>query len=92
MTLSALVLLLVIAVVCGALGQAIAGYSLGGFLVSTGIGLIGAVLGMWFAGTFNMPVFYELTVGGVEFPIVWSVLGSALFVAVLGVLIGGKRW
>jgi uncharacterized membrane protein YeaQ/YmgE (transglycosylase-associated protein family) len=86
------VLLLVIAIVCGGFGQAIAGYSLGGFLVSTAVGLVGAVLGMWFAGAFDLPVFYELSVGGVTFPIVWSVLGSALFVAVLGVLIGGKRW
>jgi uncharacterized membrane protein YeaQ/YmgE (transglycosylase-associated protein family) len=91
-TLSALVLLLVIAVVCGGFGQAIAGYSLGGFLVGTAVGLVGAVLAMWIAGTFNLPLFYVLTVGGVDFPIVWAVGGSALFVAVLGVLIGGKRW
>jgi len=89
---SAVLLLIVIAVVCGALGQALAGYSLGGFLISTAFGLVGAVLGMWFAGTFNMPVFYVVHVGGVDFPIVWSVLGSAVFVAVLGVLVGGKRW
>lgn len=92
MTLSAVVLLLVIAVVCGGFGQAIAGYSLGGFLVSTAVGLVGAVLGIWFAGAFDLPLFYQLTVGAVTFPIVWAVGGSALFVAVLGVLVGGKKW
>lgn len=92
MTISALLVLLAIAVVCGGLGQAIAGYSLGGFLVGTAVGLVGAVIGMWFAGAFNLPLFYVVTVGGVAFPLVWTVGGSALFVAVLGVLIGGKRW
>lgn len=92
MTLPALLLLLVIAVVCGGFGQAIAGYSFGGLLVGTAIGLVGAVIGMWIASTFNLPLFYVVNVGGVDFPIVWTVGGSALFVAVLGVLFGGKKW
>lgn len=91
-TVSALLMLLVIAVVCGGLGQAIAGYSLGGFLIGTAVGLIGAVIGMWLAGAFNLPLFYVVTIGGVDFPMLWTVGGSALFVAVLGVLVGGKRW
>jgi uncharacterized membrane protein YeaQ/YmgE (transglycosylase-associated protein family) len=91
-TVSAILLLIGIAVVCGALGQALAGYSLGGFVISTAVGLVGAVLGMWFSGAFGMPVFYVVNVGGVDFPIAWAVIGSAVCVAVLGVLIGGKRW
>jgi uncharacterized membrane protein YeaQ/YmgE (transglycosylase-associated protein family) len=91
-TVSAVLLLIGIAVVCGALGQMLAGYSLGGFVISTAIGLVGAVLGLWFAGAFNMPVFYVVNVGGIDFPIVWAVAGSGVCVAVLGVLVGGKRW
>lgn len=44
MSLPALVLPILIAAGCGAIGRVIAGYSLGGFLVSTGVGFLGAVL------------------------------------------------
>ncbi len=92
MATTAVLLLVGIAVVCGALGQMLAGYSLGGFFVSTGIGFIGAVLGLWLANTLGLPEFYTVTIEGIDFPLVWSVLGSALLVAVLGVLAGGKKW
>ena len=45
-----LLVLLLIAGVCGALGQAIGGYSHGGCLVSIALGFIGALLGSWIAG------------------------------------------
>ena len=92
MSLGAFLFLLLIAAVCGALGQALAGYSLGGCLVSTGVGFLGALLGMWIAGSFHLPTFFVLDVGGVEFPVVWSVIGSATLVAVLGLLGGSRRW
>lgn len=90
MSLLAFLLLLLIAAICGALGQAIAGYSLGGCLVSTGVGFLGALLGMWMAGAFDLPVLFLLEVGGVDFPVVWSIIGSATLVALLG-LLGGRR-
>lgn len=92
MTVSALLVLLGIAFVCGVLGQLIAGYSVGGLLVAIGVGFIGAVLGIWLADLLALPPFFTVTVGGTVFPLVWSVLGSALLVAVLGALAGGKRW
>lgn len=89
MTLSAFLVLLLIAAVCGALGQAIAGYSIGGCLVSIGVGFLGAVLGMWLASQLSLPPIFVVEVGTYDFPVVWSILGSALLVAVLGVLQGG---
>lgn len=47
MTILDIVVLLIIAGVCGALGQAITGFSRGGCLVSIALGFVGAVLGMW---------------------------------------------
>jgi hypothetical protein len=47
---------------------------------------------MWIASALDLPVMYEVSVGGVAFPLVWSILGSAALVAVLGALSGGKRW
>ncbi len=46
-----LLLLLLIAGVCGSLGQAIGGYSHGGCLVSIALGFIGALLGTWLASS-----------------------------------------
>jgi len=75
-------ILLLVAGICGALGQAISGYSRGGCLVSIALGFIGALLGMWLAQLLKLPEL--LSIEG--FPVVWSIVGAALFVAVLGLL------
>src|ERR1051325_2112499 len=79
-------LLLLIAGVCGAIGQAIGGYSHGGCLVSIALGFIGALLGTWLAGKLGLPELLVIPVGGMHFPIVWSIIGSALFVAVINLI------
>ncbi len=76
--------LLVIAAICGALGQAIAGYSVGGCLISIVVGFIGAFLGVWIAQQFGLPELYVVNVDGQPFPIVWSVIGSAVLAAIVG--------
>lgn len=86
MNLVSLLLLLLVAGICGAVGQAIAGYNLGGCLVSIALGFIGALLGVWIAGSLKLPEIFAVNVGGRSFPIVWSIIGSALFVALLGLI------
>ncbi len=90
MTLVGLLLLLLIAAVAGAVGQAIAGYSLGGCLVSSGVGLIGALLGGWLAGELGLPELLTLDVGGFPFPVVWSIIGATLFTLVVGMISRGR--
>lgn len=86
MTLIDFVVLLVIAGVCGAVGQAIAGYSRGGCFVAIGLGFIGALIGMFLAAKLGLPEWFTIHVGGKSFPIIWSMIGSALFVAVLSLI------
>ncbi len=86
MTIGGLVLLLIVAAICGALGQAIAGYSSGGCLISIVLGFAGAFAGMWLAGQLGLPQFIPLEVQGESFPIIWSVIGSALLALVFGVI------
>jgi uncharacterized membrane protein YeaQ/YmgE (transglycosylase-associated protein family) len=86
MTLIDLLLLLLVAGVCGALGQAISGFSRGGCLVSIALGFIGALIGMWVARNMGLPEPLPVQVGGQTFPVVWSIIGSALFVAVIGLI------
>ena len=76
--------LLVIAGVCGSIAQAITGVSRGGCLVSIALGFIGALLGMWIARTAGLPELFVVHVGDEPFPIIWSIIGAALFAAVLG--------
>ena len=75
--------LLLVAGVCGAIGQSIAGYSSTGCLGSIALGFIGALLGTWLAGVLGLPEIFPVTIGGQRFPVIWSIVGSALFVAVL---------
>ena len=79
-------LLLVIAGIAGAVGQSLAGYSLGGCLVSIVVGFVGAWLGAWLAAETGLPEFLVMDVGGRPFPLVWAVLGSALFALGVGLI------
>jgi uncharacterized membrane protein YeaQ/YmgE (transglycosylase-associated protein family) len=86
MTLIDLLILLLVAGICGAIGQAISGYSRGGCLVSIALGFVGALLGGWLARALGLPELLPVRIGGTAFPIVWSIIGSALFVAVIALL------
>jgi len=86
MTLLDLIILLIVAGICGALGQAISGFSRGGCLVSIALGFVGAVIGMWLARSLGLPELFTIHIGTTNFPIVWSIIGSALFVAVISLL------
>jgi uncharacterized membrane protein YeaQ/YmgE (transglycosylase-associated protein family) len=79
----AILLLVLIAAICGAIGNAIAGGSRGGCLVSIVLGFIGALLGSWVAGKMKLPEPFVLHAAGQAFPILWSVIGAALFVMVV---------
>jgi uncharacterized membrane protein YeaQ/YmgE (transglycosylase-associated protein family) len=90
MTLLELLILLVVAGICGAVGKAIVGYFPGGFLASIGVGFIGALLGTWVARSVGLPELFAVSIGRTTFPIIWSILGSALFVALIALISG--RW
>ena len=86
MTLIDLLILLLVAGLCGSLGQAISGYSRGGCLVSIALGFIGAIIGLWLARQFHLPELFAVNIGGRSFPIIWSIIGSTLFVAVISLI------
>jgi uncharacterized membrane protein YeaQ/YmgE (transglycosylase-associated protein family) len=79
-----------VAAVVGAIAQALAGFSRGGLLAAIGVGFIGAVVGMWIANTFGLPPVFVLTIDGQPFPVVWAIVGGALFAALLSLLFGGQ--
>jgi uncharacterized membrane protein YeaQ/YmgE (transglycosylase-associated protein family) len=93
LTLTGLLILLVIAGVCGAIGRAIGGGSRGGVFVSIAVGFIGALFGSMIASHFHLPELLMISVDGRRFPILWSIIGAALFVAVVHLISGrgGRR-
>jgi len=82
-TLYGLLFLIVIAAICGSIARAIAGGTRGGLLVSIAVGFVGALLGPWIAGKLNLPEPFMLKVAGESFPVLWSIIGASLFVAVI---------
>jgi uncharacterized membrane protein YeaQ/YmgE (transglycosylase-associated protein family) len=86
MTLLDLLVLVVVAAICGSLGQALVGYSVGGCLVSAVVGFIGAFIGLWLARQLGLPEIFALSIGDQTFPIIWSIIGSAILSLILGLL------
>jgi uncharacterized membrane protein YeaQ/YmgE (transglycosylase-associated protein family) len=91
MSVLGLLILLAVAAVCGAIGQALVGYSVGGCLVSLVVGFIGALLGSWLAGQLGLPDLFVLNIDGQPFPIIWAIIGSAILVLIISLLTGRNR-
>jgi uncharacterized membrane protein YeaQ/YmgE (transglycosylase-associated protein family) len=86
MTILEFFLLLIVAGICGSVAQALVGYSRGGCIVAIALGFIGALLGTWLARALGLPEIFAITVGSQPFPIIWSIIGAALFAGVLSLL------
>jgi len=91
LTLPGVIVLIVIAAICGAIGEALAGGDGGGLLVSIILGFIGALLGPWVAHQLGLSEPFVVHMSGQSFPILWSIIGAALFVALLHLLSGRRR-
>ena len=90
MTFFGVLFLLVIAAICGAIGQSISGYSMGGCLVSIVVGFVGAFIGKWLASNLGLTYLWPVTIDGETFPIIWSIIGSAIFTLAIGLITRGR--
>ena len=86
MTLIGFLVLLLIAAICGAIGQSLACYDLGGCLVSIVVGFIGAWIGLWLSGELGLPELFTVNIEGKPFPIIWAVIGSTIFTLVMALI------
>ncbi len=86
MTLVEFIVFLVIAGICGAIARALAGGTGGGFVISVLVGFLGAFVGTWLARRLQLPALLVVTIDGHRFPIVWSIVGGIVLVAVAHVL------
>ena len=87
MNIISFLILLVVAAICGSIGAALAGHSSRGCLTSIVIGFIGAIIGTWLSRELEIgDLFYWYRI-----PIIWSIIGAAIFVAVISALTGRGR-
>jgi uncharacterized membrane protein YeaQ/YmgE (transglycosylase-associated protein family) len=91
LTVTGLLILLVIAGICGAIGRAIAGGTPGGVFVSIAVGFVGALLGTFLAKLLHLPELMVVTIERHPFPIIWSIIGAAVFVALIHLVSGRGR-
>ena len=82
LSLPALLVILLIAAVCGAIGSGIAGARVS-LLMATALGFIGAILGPIVAHALGLREPLVVYVSGHPFPVLWSIIGAALLVALL---------
>lgn len=82
MTVLEFIIYLVIAGICGAIARGVAGGTGGGFVVSVLLGFLGAFLGTWLARVLHLPAILVIAIGGHPFPIVWSIIGGIILVAI----------
>ncbi|GIV98739.1 GlsB/YeaQ/YmgE family stress response membrane protein [Roseiflexus sp.] len=95
MDLLQLLILLVIAGICGAVAELIVGFSPPGLqvmLVSIIVGVIGAFIGGWIAETFGLPPITEIRVGNIRLNLLYTILGSTLLLVILQALRSGRQW
>ena len=93
MTLVELIILVIIAAIAGAIGQSLGGSWRGGFITAMVLGFVGAVVGTFVARNLGLPFILRVTIGGVQFPIIWAIIGAALFIGLLSLVGGaGGRW
>lgn len=91
MSLFGLLILLLIAAICGGIGQSISGYSMGGCLISIVVGFVGAFIGKWLAAELGLTYLLPVDIDGEVFPIIWAIIGSALFTLIIGLLSRGRK-
>ena len=82
-------ILLIVASICGSIGSSLVGYSNRGCFTSVIVGLVGALIGTWLSRQLGVRDFFYPA----GIPLLWSIVGSAIFVALLGQFTGksGRR-
>jgi uncharacterized membrane protein YeaQ/YmgE (transglycosylase-associated protein family) len=91
LSLTQIVVWLVISLICGAVAQALLGYSHTGLLATTALGVLGALVGTWLASALRLPPILTINVFGVQAELVWCTVGAILVIALSQTLRSGRR-
>jgi uncharacterized membrane protein YeaQ/YmgE (transglycosylase-associated protein family) len=94
MTLAGFLVLVLVGAICGAVAQAIVGWSRGGFVTAAIVGFGGALIGNWGAPRLNLPSYLTVSVEGHTIEVLWAILGAVALLLVLSFFRRGSynRW
>ena len=84
MTLESILFLLLFSAICGVLGQVITGQPRGNLLAILVVGFLGALFGTWMSSILSFPALFVISIGVFHFAVIWSFLGAALLMGVVG--------
>jgi uncharacterized membrane protein YeaQ/YmgE (transglycosylase-associated protein family) len=81
-----------VAIACGILAQLTSRYSHGGWIVNLAFGFLGGIAGVVVSRLLDAPKIYDLQVGAnPDFPIMYALIGSVLFLAAIGFFVRPSR-
>ena len=82
-----LLLIMAVAVPCGAVAQMTSAHSKGGWFLHIGLAFMGGFLGVWFARSTGVPTVYDFKMASYSFPVIWALIGATFMVAAIGLII-----
>jgi uncharacterized membrane protein YeaQ/YmgE (transglycosylase-associated protein family) len=82
-----LVLIALVAIICGSLAQLTSSYSRGGWVVNLGVAFAGALVGVIVSRLLNAPAIYDIEYRQIDFPVIYSLVGAALFLGAIGFMV-----
>jgi uncharacterized membrane protein YeaQ/YmgE (transglycosylase-associated protein family) len=91
MNLIDLLLIVFVAIVCGAIAQLTSRYSRGGLIVNLLFGFLGAFAGVVASRWLNAPEIYDLKMQTGAFPVMYAIIGSVFFLAAIGLFVKPGR-
>ncbi len=81
-----IVIQLIVAGLTGSIARSLVGFDKGGCILSIVVGFIGAFLGSWMARELNFPDYLSFIIRGIEYHVMWALIGAVVFVAVLSLI------
>lgn len=78
---------LLVAALCAAIAQLLAGFSLAGYLAALVAGFVGAWGMAWLAALLHLPGILVVTVNNQSFPLVWAMIGALVLALVVSLLL-----
>ena len=91
MSLLDFIIMFIIAAITGSIARSLIGYDRGGCILSAIVGFIGALIGTWLGRAYGLPKIWAPEIRGIEYPIIWSVLGAVIFTIILNLLSPRKK-
>lgn len=80
------IIMFVIAAITGSIAKALVGFDKGGCIISAIVGFVGALIGTWLGRELHLPEIFSITIRGITYPVIWTILGAVLFTLVLSLL------